>query len=217
MIINYWLAGQPKSIERLNLLSSILDVDLELFRAVNAKVTSPFWDPFMVTLSAAWFWWSVTALVLIWALVNKRKTVTRALLLIAVAMGISDLVAFEILKPTFKRERPCRDLTDVRLVDNRCGGDFGFPSNHAANGFAAVTVAWLVAQRYRQKTSKLFPCSLISSAALVAFSRVYLGVHYPLDVVVGALFGSMVGALCYLWVTRTRLTTWFFPSAPQET
>jgi undecaprenyl-diphosphatase len=109
-----------------------------------------------------------------------------AVLLAGLAVGITDLVVAEVVKPWVDRLRPCFALPDVRLLIPRQPHSPSFPSSHAANCFAIATVLATLGPGFARI------CFLV--AALVALSRVYLGVHYPLDILAGALLGLGVGA-----------------------
>lgn len=125
---------------------------------------------------------AVLAAAVVWA---RGRTGAWALLLVAVAVGLADLLAAGVLKPWVDRLRPCFALCDIRLLVPRQSHSPSFPSNHAANCFAAAAVLSSLGRGVARISFLL--------AALVALSRVYLGVHYPLDVVAGALLGLGVG------------------------
>ena len=118
---------------------------------------------------------------------------TRAMVIVlGIAVLLSDQTGNQ-LKHLIERPRPCRELLDVRLLGG-CAGSFSFPSNHAANMFAAAAVlSW----KYRKPAALFF-----LAAFTVAFSRVYVGVHYPFDVIGGAVLGVICGAValaCEQW------------------
>jgi undecaprenyl-diphosphatase len=118
------------------------------------------------------------------------------ILAIALAYVLVDLV----LKPAFARSRPFEALLDVRVVGSWRPVTYSFPSGHACSAFAGAWVLSLMWQRVAALVWAL--------AALIAFSRIYIGVHYPLDVLAGALLGLGVGAL----VTGGR--AWYIDRSP---
>jgi undecaprenyl-diphosphatase len=103
-----------------------------------------------------------------------------------IGVGLADLTSHQFLKPLFVRLRPCHELENVRLLIG-CGGLYGFPSNHACNFFGtAVFFTYF----YRKLGWVLF-----LPAILIGWSRIYVGVHYPLDVIGGAVWGMLLAAL----------------------
>ena len=111
------------------------------------------------------------------------------------------------LKNYFQRLRPCHEPTLeglVHLVNNKCGGKFGFVSSHASNHFALAIFLSVIFR----KTYKYFALSIFVWAALIAYSRVYLGVHYPGDIIGGAILGILLGLIfgkLYLALQRKYL------------
>ncbi len=164
----------------------LLHLDRALFVLVNGRLTSPLLDKVMPFVTTQEHWYPVLLgiwiAMIVWG--GRRGRIAAVLLILAVALG--DQISCSLLKPLFGRIRPCNALPpdQVRLL---VGGSkaFSFPSAHAANSFAmAATVSWGMPRLS-------FPAFLI--AALVAYSRVYVGVHYPLDVVGGAVLGLLIG------------------------
>ena len=138
---------------------------------------------------------------------------SRAIFLIAgiiLAFGIADYSSASILKPMFMRARPCRDLFTasyvIKLVN--CGPAYSLPSAHAANHFAIST---FLAFALPSKT-KWMVRLLYGWAAMVAFAQVYVGVHYPLDVLTGALLGCIIG---YWIAVLVDVATAFRKKRPQ--
>lgn len=155
-------------------------------------------DAVFLLLSEDVVW--LIAMATVFALAHLRRDVVciRFFWLAALATGISDVLAFRLLKPFFGRIRPCYQFPElVRLVQASCGSEFGFPSNHAANGMAMATIGiCLLKPRYSIVVAAL--------AVLVGFSRIYLGVHFPGDVLFGFFVGASV-ALAILVIERRVL------------
>jgi undecaprenyl-diphosphatase len=164
-----------------------LSFDASLFRLVNEGLGAPWLDGVMLAISSRLVW-VLAALIILGYLAWRRRG--RALvfaLLLGATLGVSDFVTFQVLKPTFSRMRPCYALQDVRLVQPSCGGDYGLPSNHAANAMAMAVAISVTSERRRV----MWPLTL-ALTFLVGLSRVYLGVHYPGDVLAGFAVGALV-------------------------
>ncbi|HBG46954.1 MAG TPA: phosphatase PAP2 family protein [Deltaproteobacteria bacterium] len=168
-------------------MDAIINFDTELFRLINTSWTAPFLDSLMVYVTGKMNFLGViiVAAVLIWTL-GKRQD--RIGLIVLVAVVLTSDFASNYIKGVFMRIRPCNSLEGVRLLVG-CGGSFAMPSGHATNIFAAMV---FLSARYM----KLCPVFLII-AALVAYSRVYVGVHYPADVTVGAILGGAIALAFY--------------------
>lgn len=180
-------------------------LDLALFRALN-DWHHPFWDAIMWQVSNKWFWVPGYA-VLLWLMYRKvgLKHTLWALGCIALLITLADQTASGLLKPLIGRFRPCRPEASlefaVHIVNNKCGGAYGFVSSHAANFFALAS--FLSGFFQRRSLEVLFFCL----AALVAYSRIYLGVHYPGDVLGGALLGLIAGEIT--WFVYQKGLGWF--------
>jgi len=167
------------------------NLDIEWFYFINHDLSNTFLDLIMPLVSISGdggMIWILAALVLI---VFGRQETKRAAFLMLAALFISYLVGEEVLKALFQRPRPFQTLPGVNLLVPP-PGSFSFPSGHTANAFAAGLVL------ARKIPALALPALII--AVLMAFSRVYVGVHYPLDVLCGAL----VGIACALPVLKAE-------------
>ena len=113
------------------------------------------------------------------------------LLVAAAVVGLNDFICHNILKEIFARQRPCHVLNELSYIAN-CSNSFSFPSNHASNIFTAATFISLVFRKTPATIGIAYTFAL-----LVCYSRVYLGAHYPFDVLAGAIFGGLMGFLGY--------------------
>ena len=131
------------------------------------------------------------------------------LLVFAATVGTADFISSGLIKKNIQRLRPCndpvfREMVHLRLP--RCGGGYSFPSSHAANHFAAaVFLAMLFGRRKRWVWPALF-----GWAASIALMQVYVGVHYPADILGGAAVGILVGFIGYEMGRRTNAIRVFF-------
>lgn len=175
------------------MLESLLHTDKELFLFLNG-LGKTGWDGFWMGISVKWMSLPLYLLLLI---LSYRSLGIKKLLLLLVAVALLITVSDQLsnfFKYGVQRLRPCFEddiQLQMRLVKGYCGGKFGFYSAHASNTMAvAVFFITLLGSRYRFLTPLL-----ILWAVLVAYSRIYIGVHYPLDVLGGTIAGLFIGWL----------------------
>jgi len=170
-------------------------LDTNLFLAING-VHAPFFDVFMYAVSEKLMWIPLYVAVLFVIIKQWKKEAIWLILAFILCIVISDQVASGILKHMVKRLRPshAEDLKGlVHLVKGYSGGLYGFASSHAANSVAFALLSSLI---FKQRA---YVYSIFGWALITVYSRVYLGVHYPLDIVGGAVVGSLAALGCY-WV-----------------
>ncbi len=183
------------------MLDQLLEWDIALFLFLNGLGTS-FFDPFWMLMTHKATNFAVYLVLLFWFYHFKGMKQTLFLLLgVGALILVTDQIT-NVFKNSFERLRPCHtpELQDImRLVKSSCGGLYSYFSGHASNSFALATYfSILFSARFPKLKFVLF---LI--AACIAYSRVYVGVHFPLDIVSGAVFGTL-WALCFYWIS-TRI------------
>ncbi len=180
----------------------LINLDKQIFLAING-FHSPFFDQVMYFLSMKLVWAPlyIALIVLMWSSCRRKFLVIIPLIILMVTL--TDQVSVALFKDVFQRLRPCHDPSLdglVRILHGHCGGQYGFISSHASNTFGVAVFSGLV---LRHRYVWVFPL-LIFWAAAVSYSRIYLGVHFPADVLVGAVVGAIIGWLIY------ALMKWLF-------
>ncbi len=164
-------------------------LDEKMFLAING-FNSPFFDGLMWWISLKTSWIPLYVLLLGWLIYIYRLKSLILIPAIILVIIVSDQGSVHLFKNVFERLRPSHnpELQDiVHLVNNYRGGQFGFISSHAANSFALVSFLIPFFNK------RWFTILMITWAVVIAYSRIYLGVHYPFDVIAGGAFGWIVG------------------------
>ncbi len=151
-------------------------------------------DFIMLWLSNKWIWIPLY-IILIYVIIKKEKL--KALMTISfliLLVFVTDWISVHLFKELFQRLRPCHDpeiMDKIHLVADNCGGQFGFVSSHAANHFG---LAVFLSKLFKHKNFSKF---IYIWAALIAYSRVYIGVHYPGDIIGGVILGIIMGFIIW--------------------
>lgn len=173
-------------------MSGLSALDTWTFLLINRSLQNPVFDLVMPILSTKRYFLLPAAVAILMLLTWGGRRMWVVLAVGVVALAFTDL-GTNLIKAGFHRTRPCHLIPDVHLLAG-CTRSFSLPSNHAGNMFAIATVGWLAFRRWRG--------ALLLLAAGVAYSRVYLGVHYPTDVLAGALWGAGLGWGCTALAAR---------------
>ncbi|MDR3350333.1 MAG: 1-acyl-sn-glycerol-3-phosphate acyltransferase [Prevotellaceae bacterium] len=175
----------------------IVTIDRQLFLFLNS-LHCPWLDPVMVFISGKYSWTLLYAGILFFFFWKRSwKAGVAALLAVAVTFALTDQLG-GLIKHAVQRPRPCVEFEGILYSLEACGGRFAsFVSNHAANIFGSATVSALIFRK------KYYTLGIYAWAALVAYSRIYVGKHYPLDLLGGALLGIALGGLVFLLYKKT--------------
>ena len=182
-------------------MEAILNKDTEFFYLINGQ-RNPFFDYLFGFLSHNLSFVIAILLAVIFLSIKKfNKHFWILLVLVALSFLLADRISVLCFKDVFQRLRPSHALEGVNLVKfsswnliyDYKGGLYGFVSSHAANAFSLATIFAVLGKKY-----KLLPVLIYSWAILVGYSRIYCGVHYPLDVIVGGILGIGIGLLIVL-------------------
>ena len=176
------------------LLHQLEQWDRWLFIQVNNNEVNPFFDSLMPYLRNAYTWAPLYLFLLIFVTINFKGRGWWWVVLFLCTVSLTDMVSSKVCKEAFERLRPCQDpdfIEHVRLLVNRCGTGYSFTSSHAANHFGVASFIFLTMRKVFKSRIWLF----YLWAAAVSYSQVYVGVHYPFDVLGGAFIGLAFGLL----------------------
>ena len=162
-----------------------LDTTLMVF--LNKTISNPILDVIMPLITNQNNWTIPIIILIIYLGGYSGKKGKLLLLLLLISAGLTDYFCAQYLKPMIGRVRPSHSIADIINVIVPKGGQYSSPSNHAANSFSAATIFSFYFSKYKNIFYAL--------SSLIAFSRVYVGVHYPSDVLFGALIGMLISML----------------------
>lgn len=184
------------------------DWDQELFMYLNSKNT-PWLDPVMMLLSTYTAWFTLCILAIIYMIYKSHKEGVKGALFLAGGL-IINTVSNLVVKYMFMRPRPGQEdlLKDLIRQLEDPGSSYSFFSAHSSNSFclAVFTTLWF--------KNKIYGIAIFAWALAVAYSRIYVGKHYPLDVVVGILFGLLTGYISYWLYSRYAARTALLNDSP---
>jgi len=176
----------------ISLLDKIIGWDKWLFIKINNQWTHPLLDSVLPLWRTAEYWAPLYLFLLLFVLTNFKSRGIWWVLFFICTVALCDITGTQAFKKVFERTRPCNDpdfFMHVRLLLKHCGSGFSFVSNHAANHFGMAVFSFITLRHVIGKWAWL----AIFWAASVAWAQVYVGVHFPLDVLSGAMLGSLYG------------------------
>jgi undecaprenyl-diphosphatase len=175
-------------------LNSILDQDKALFSLINGKWTHPVLDVIMPWLRHANNWIPLYLAIAVFLFIKWGVKTWKWLVVAILNVAISDQISSNIFKPLFARLRPCQDpaiMYKSRLLIDHCMASASFTSSHAANHFGFAMFVFMTLRPLFKNYTYLF----FIWAGCISYAQIYIGVHYPLDVLGGAILGITLGYL----------------------
>ena len=191
------------------MIDTLIEIDKKLMVFLNKTISNSIFDIVMPIITNQNFLAIIGVILIIYLGFFGKKKGRITLVVLLFAAGMSDAICAQVIKPWIGRIRPSHEFIEyINLLVSK-GGKWSFPSNHAANSFAFATVL-----SYFYEKNKIF---LFCVASLIAFSRVYVGVHYPMDIFFGALIGYTISwIILSIWVIikmrelkRGRMWVWY--------
>ncbi len=186
----------PLTLLLLNFFQKILITlehwDTALFLKLNTVYTNPFLDEVFPWWREANTWIPLYLFLAVFALVNFKQKAFPWILFAVFTFALTDQFSSNLIKHMVARPRPCNDvflMSRVRLLLDSCGGGFSFTSSHATNHFGFAMFIFISLQPVFKKWGYLF----FLWAATIAYAQVYVGVHYPFDVLCGSIAGCLIG------------------------
>ncbi len=171
---------------------ALKQLDYTLFSKVNGEWHTAFLDKFIPLVRESYLWIPFYFFLILFVTINYKIKGWLWVLFLIINVMLSDFVSSDLVKENFIRLRPCRDpsLTEtIRFLVNYCPGSSSFTSSHATNHFAA---AMFIFTTFKKEVSRYW-AFLFLWAFLISYSQVYVGVHFPMDVICGAILGLILG------------------------
>jgi membrane-associated phospholipid phosphatase len=167
--------------------------DTDLFLKIHRGLSNEVFDFIMPWIRNRFFWAPLYIFIIVFCIRQYKKQGYYIILGLLITFAATDSIASRIIKPMVKRVRPCNEVTLANDIIHRipCGTGYSFPSSHAANHFAIAI--FLICIFYR-KWKPILPWG-IAWATLVSFAQIYVGVHYPIDTIAGAILGTCIGLI----------------------
>lgn len=176
------------------MLQSLLQLDRQLFQLINQKGSNTLFDVLMPLLRNQYTWVPVYVFLLVLVLFNfKRKEAGWWILFFLATFALTDIISSQLIKAWVQRPRPCMDIyaaESVRMLIP-CSHSYSFVSSHAANHFG---IAAFIYQTFKQTAGRWAALAFILAAA-VCYAQVYVGAHFPFDIMGGAFAGTLIGLL----------------------
>lgn len=175
-------------------MEALQNIDYVVFQYINQTIQHPFLDIVLTFLRTAPNWIPLYIFLAVYLLYTYKLDAIQYVFYIIIAFALADFISHGILKPWIHRLRPCHSLTlHARLVLGHCGGKWSFPSTHASNHMA-IALSIVLSGIFKKKWINYI---WIFWALAIGFAQIYVGVHYPSDIIAGYVLGILIAYFNY--------------------
>ncbi len=191
------------------MFTNLLNWDRWLFTKINHDWTNTFLDNVFPLWREAITWVPLYIFLLAFVLINFGNKAWPWIIGLLITVALTDQISSHLLKPLVNRPRPCHDallVDNIRLLLGYCSDSKSFTSSHATNHFGVAFFVYRTLRPYFKKWSYLF----FFWAATISYGQVYIGVHYPIDIICGALLGSGIGYFTSYYFNKKFELSLFF-------
>jgi len=189
------------------MIDQLVQFDRDLFFAINHGLSNSFFDWLMPILRDRYTWVLLYLFIIVFSIKIYGKQGFIMILFLAMTFGISDFLSSSVIKPNVQRLRPCNETEIKTNVNNLvdCGTGYSFPSSHATNHFG---IAVFLIMMFYHKWKIILPIGILWAAS-ISFAQIYVGVHYPIDILTGSLLGSSIGlGMSKILLSNKSFKTW---------
>lgn len=194
----------PQKMLLLDILPTLIEYDRWLLAKINGEWSSDFLDAVYPYWRARTTWIPVYVALVAFVLYRYRRLGGQILAALAITMALANTISSELIKKTVQRTRPCREAAiQVRSIEGMdCSSGYSFTSSHSTNHFALSWSLIYFIPYFRSR--RAWRWLLLFWAASIAYGQAYVAVHYPLDILCGALLGTLVAWGCYALYQRLQ-------------
>jgi membrane-associated phospholipid phosphatase len=189
------------------MIDQLVQFDRDLFFAINNGLSNGFFDWLMPILRNRYTWVLLYIFIIVFSIKNYGKQGFIMILFLVMTFGLSDFISSSVIKPNVERLRPCNETEIKTKVNNLvdCGTGYSFPSSHATNHFG---IAVFLIMMFYHKWKVILPIGILWAAS-ISFAQIYVGVHYPIDILTGSLLGSSIGlGMSKILLSNKSFKTW---------
>jgi undecaprenyl-diphosphatase len=189
------------------MIDQLVQLDRDLFFSINNGLSNSFFDWLMPILRDRFTWIPLYLIIIAFVIKNYGKKGFTLILYLLITFGLCDFLSASVIKPNIKRIRPCNETEIKAEVISRvdCGTGYSFPSSHATNHFG---IAVFLIMMFHHKWKTILPIGIFWAAS-ISFSQIYVGVHYPTDVLTGSILGSSIGfGMGKILLSNKTFKTW---------